>query len=90
MPEITRLTEFLRCIQAEKIQLDNYDVDACVTARLESMRPQITEEIKGEIEHKKLVADVKISTIESVIDLLTPADVDAQEETATFADDETY
>lgn len=95
MCEYTTLTSYREALEAEKVALENADIDALTEEKLAEVRSKIREEIVADIENKKFVADVKISAITDAIEIVERNLANEQEEvtdevpTETISD-ETY
>ncbi|MBP3573874.1 MAG: hypothetical protein J6J71_04630 [Prevotella sp.] len=80
MCEYTTLTSYREALEAEKVALENADIEALTEEKLAEVRSKIREEIVADIEHKKFVADVKIGAIADAIEIVERNIAEEQEE----------
>ena len=71
MSEYTTLTSYLEALVAERDALNTVDIDAIVEERISSIRAKIRADVVADVEHTKLVTDVKISTLTEAISIVT-------------------
>ena len=70
MVEYTTLTSYREALEAEKVALENADIEALTEEKLAEVKAQIRAEVVADIEDKKFVADVKISAITDAIEIV--------------------
>ena len=80
MCEYNTLTSYREALEAEKVALENADIEALTEEKLAEVRSKIREEIVADIENKKFVADVKISAITDAIEIVERNLANEQEE----------
>ena len=70
MVEYTTLTSYREALEAEKVALENADIEALTEEKLTEVKAQIRAEVVADIEEKKFVNDVKISAITDAIEIV--------------------
>lgn len=90
MPIMT-LTEILNGYIAERVEIENVDVEAVVKAKLAEIEVEVRAEVEAEIADKRNIVNIKIDTMQNAIEQVAALEAETQstEETVEDSDNQT-
>lgn len=90
MPIMT-LTEILNGYIAERVEIENVDVEAVVKEKLAEIEAEVRAEVEAEIADKRNIVNIKIDTMQNAIEQVAALEAETQstEETVEDSDNQT-